>query len=79
MHLMTPLPMNPFAFVYMQKSLPTVYLNESKMPGIVYFPGLSPFAHHPKKKKIKTPEIQIGYRTAGDRTLKGREGMKSRE
>lgn len=42
-----------FRGVYMQKILPIVYLNESKMPGIVYFPGLSPFAPHPKIKKIQ--------------------------
>lgn len=53
----------------MQKFPPIVYLNESKMPGIVYFPGLSPFAH-PLKRKTKTPEIQIGYRTTADRTQK---------
>lgn len=34
----------------MQKFLPIVYLNVSKMPGIVYFPGLSPFAHTLKNK-----------------------------
>lgn len=62
-----------FRGVYMQKILPIVYLNESKMPGIVYFPGLSPFAPHPKIKKSKTPEIQIGYRTADDRTQKRKE------
>lgn len=39
-----------FRGVYMQKIPPLVYLNESKMPGIVYFPGLSPFAPHPKIK-----------------------------
>lgn len=62
--------MNPFA-VYICKRPPIVYLNESKMPGIVYFPGQSPFAPHPEIiKKSKTPEIQIGYRTADDRTQK---------